>query len=116
MEEKKKNWAEARDFCRAIGGDLLSIHSSRDLNRNEYAITTTYTASFSLSLSLCLSVSLYTYIKSMQLNLYTTMCCCFLYLYRPISSSPAWIGFSLNPSKGFVWSDGSPVCFILLLP
>lgn len=33
-EEKKKNWYEARDFCRAIGGDLLSIHSSRDLNRN----------------------------------------------------------------------------------
>uniref|UniRef100_A0A673ZBF0 Macrophage mannose receptor 1-like n=1 Tax=Salmo trutta TaxID=8032 RepID=A0A673ZBF0_SALTR len=27
----KKTWFEARDFCRVIGGDLLSIHSSTDL-------------------------------------------------------------------------------------
>nr|XP_023996993.1 LOW QUALITY PROTEIN: macrophage mannose receptor 1-like [Salvelinus alpinus] len=27
----KKTWFEARDFCRGIGGDLLSIHSSTDL-------------------------------------------------------------------------------------
>lgn len=33
--EQKKNWFEARDFCRAIGGDLLSLHSAKDLRRNE---------------------------------------------------------------------------------
>ncbi|XP_045570344.1 macrophage mannose receptor 1 isoform X4 [Salmo salar] len=27
----EKTWFEARDFCRVIGGDLLSIHSSTDL-------------------------------------------------------------------------------------
>uniref|UniRef100_A0A673ZBZ0 Macrophage mannose receptor 1-like n=1 Tax=Salmo trutta TaxID=8032 RepID=A0A673ZBZ0_SALTR len=29
----EKTWFEARDFCRVIGGDLLSIHSSTDLHR-----------------------------------------------------------------------------------
>uniref|UniRef100_A0A8C7MYG2 Mannose receptor, C type 1b n=1 Tax=Oncorhynchus kisutch TaxID=8019 RepID=A0A8C7MYG2_ONCKI len=28
----EKTWFEARDFCRVIGGDLLSIHSSTDLH------------------------------------------------------------------------------------
>ncbi|KAF3698790.1 Macrophage mannose receptor 1 [Channa argus] len=28
----EKTWFEARDYCRAIGGDLLSIHSSTELN------------------------------------------------------------------------------------
>lgn len=27
----EKTWFEARDYCRAIGGDLLSIHSNTDL-------------------------------------------------------------------------------------
>uniref|UniRef100_A0A3P9CYI8 Mannose receptor, C type 1b n=1 Tax=Maylandia zebra TaxID=106582 RepID=A0A3P9CYI8_9CICH len=31
--EKRKTWYEARDYCRAIGGDLVSIHSSADLLR-----------------------------------------------------------------------------------
>ncbi|KAM9839148.1 macrophage mannose receptor 1 [Aulostomus maculatus] len=30
--EFKKTWFEAKDFCRAIGGDLISIHSESDLN------------------------------------------------------------------------------------
>lgn len=34
-DEQKKNWFEARDFCRAIGGDLLSVHSAKDLSRTE---------------------------------------------------------------------------------
>lgn len=34
-----RNWFEARDFCRAIGGDLLSLHSANDLNRNEYVFS-----------------------------------------------------------------------------
>ncbi|KAM3850435.1 macrophage mannose receptor 1-like [Diretmus argenteus] len=29
--EGKKTWFEARDYCRAIGGDLLSIHSAAEL-------------------------------------------------------------------------------------
>ncbi|XP_076004107.1 macrophage mannose receptor 1-like isoform X1 [Genypterus blacodes] len=28
----KKTWYEARDYCRAIGGDLLSIHSAAELH------------------------------------------------------------------------------------
>ncbi|KAM7400359.1 hypothetical protein PAMA_004852 [Pampus argenteus] len=28
---KEKTWYEARDYCRAIGGDLLSIHSTAEL-------------------------------------------------------------------------------------
>lgn len=38
-EEQKRNWFEARDFCRAIGGDLLSLHSTSDLRRNEYVFS-----------------------------------------------------------------------------
>ncbi|XP_029935851.1 macrophage mannose receptor 1 [Myripristis murdjan] len=30
--ENKKTWAEALEFCKAIGGDLMSIHSGRDLD------------------------------------------------------------------------------------
>uniref|UniRef100_A0A3Q2VLE5 Mannose receptor, C type 1b n=1 Tax=Haplochromis burtoni TaxID=8153 RepID=A0A3Q2VLE5_HAPBU len=38
--EKRKTWYEARDYCRAIGGDLVSIHSSADLlpRPNQYWI------------------------------------------------------------------------------
>nr|XP_055053563.1 macrophage mannose receptor 1-like [Misgurnus anguillicaudatus] len=31
-KEKKKTWFEARDFCRAIGGDLASFHSEDEMN------------------------------------------------------------------------------------
>lgn len=30
---KKLTWFDARDYCRAIGGDLLSIHSQAEQNR-----------------------------------------------------------------------------------
>uniref|UniRef100_A0A8C3ALJ6 Mannose receptor, C type 1b n=1 Tax=Cyclopterus lumpus TaxID=8103 RepID=A0A8C3ALJ6_CYCLU len=33
----KKTWYEARDYCRAIGGDLLSIHSDAGLRVGRYA-------------------------------------------------------------------------------
>uniref|UniRef100_A0A669CF10 Macrophage mannose receptor 1 n=2 Tax=Oreochromis niloticus TaxID=8128 RepID=A0A669CF10_ORENI len=29
-QEEKKTWSEARDFCRAIGGDLISFHSQQE--------------------------------------------------------------------------------------
>ncbi|KAM4543684.1 macrophage mannose receptor 1 [Fundulus diaphanus] len=35
MNEHKKTWQEAQDFCKAIGGDLLSIHSMRDLENSK---------------------------------------------------------------------------------
>ncbi|XP_037550261.1 macrophage mannose receptor 1 [Nematolebias whitei] len=31
MKEQQKNWQEAQDFCKVIGGDLMSIHSMTDL-------------------------------------------------------------------------------------
>nr|XP_057915903.1 macrophage mannose receptor 1 [Doryrhamphus excisus] len=34
--DPKKTWYEARYFCRAIGGDLLSIHSSEDLSNAQF--------------------------------------------------------------------------------
>ncbi|XP_068437743.1 macrophage mannose receptor 1 [Clinocottus analis] len=37
--EKRKNWREAQDFCRLIGGDLMSIHSSQDLNNAPFDAT-----------------------------------------------------------------------------
>uniref|UniRef100_A0A3P9CY12 Mannose receptor, C type 1b n=1 Tax=Maylandia zebra TaxID=106582 RepID=A0A3P9CY12_9CICH len=35
--EKRKTWYEARDYCRAIGGDLVSIHSSADLLPRQFS-------------------------------------------------------------------------------
>uniref|UniRef100_A0A8C9WMS0 Macrophage mannose receptor 1 n=1 Tax=Scleropages formosus TaxID=113540 RepID=A0A8C9WMS0_SCLFO len=34
VSKDKKTWFEARDFCRAIGGDLVSIHSDSDLDNS----------------------------------------------------------------------------------
>uniref|UniRef100_A0A4W6CH01 Macrophage mannose receptor 1 n=1 Tax=Lates calcarifer TaxID=8187 RepID=A0A4W6CH01_LATCA len=31
-KDLKKTWHEAQDFCKAIGGDLMSIHSMKDLS------------------------------------------------------------------------------------
>lgn len=39
-QEYKKTWHEALEFCRAIGGDLMSIHSSQDLNNAQYVDST----------------------------------------------------------------------------
>ncbi|KAK9527635.1 hypothetical protein VZT92_014181 [Zoarces viviparus] len=36
---EKKNWPEARHFCRAIGGDLMSIHNMQDLNNAPFHST-----------------------------------------------------------------------------
>uniref|UniRef100_UPI003AAF93A9 macrophage mannose receptor 1-like n=1 Tax=Centroberyx gerrardi TaxID=166262 RepID=UPI003AAF93A9 len=35
-EPRLKTWYEARDYCRAIGGDLLSIHSTAELRLGRY--------------------------------------------------------------------------------
>ncbi|RXN15477.1 macrophage mannose receptor 1 [Labeo rohita] len=31
--DEKKSWFDARDFCRAIGGDLASFHSQKEINK-----------------------------------------------------------------------------------
>lgn len=37
---QRKSWYEARDYCRAIGGDLLSIHSAVDVQEERrYRVT-----------------------------------------------------------------------------
>lgn len=36
MKEHKKNWQEAQDFCKAMGGDLMSLHSMQDLANLQY--------------------------------------------------------------------------------
>ncbi|RXN31634.1 macrophage mannose receptor 1 [Labeo rohita] len=34
--DEKKSWFDARDFCRAIGGDLASFHSQKEINKLPY--------------------------------------------------------------------------------
>ncbi|XP_067302919.1 macrophage mannose receptor 1-like [Pseudorasbora parva] len=36
QKDEKKTWLESRDFCRAIGGDLASFHSSREISMLPY--------------------------------------------------------------------------------
>ncbi|XP_051524380.1 macrophage mannose receptor 1-like isoform X1 [Myxocyprinus asiaticus] len=36
QKDEKKTWFEARDFCRAIGGDLASFHSQEEINAMPY--------------------------------------------------------------------------------
>ncbi|XP_072544232.1 macrophage mannose receptor 1-like [Salminus brasiliensis] len=63
-ESQWKTWSEALDFCRELGGDLLSMHSSFEIEVED------------------------------------------------ISSSTAWIGYSIqDPSVGYTWSDGSSSSF-----
>uniref|UniRef100_A0A3Q3VSG6 Macrophage mannose receptor 1 n=1 Tax=Mola mola TaxID=94237 RepID=A0A3Q3VSG6_MOLML len=47
----KKTWQEALDFCRAIGGDLMSVHSSKDLLDLENPMYKVAWIGFSLSAS-----------------------------------------------------------------
>ncbi|XP_061614123.1 macrophage mannose receptor 1 isoform X1 [Phyllopteryx taeniolatus] len=35
-KDLKKTWHEAKDFCRGIDGDLMSIHGSQDLNNAQF--------------------------------------------------------------------------------
>lgn len=35
-EDLKKTWQEAHDFCKSIGGDLMSVHSMQDLSNAPY--------------------------------------------------------------------------------
>ncbi|XP_034003884.1 macrophage mannose receptor 1 [Trematomus bernacchii] len=34
--DRKKTWQEALDFCKAIGGDLMSIHSMEDMSNAQF--------------------------------------------------------------------------------
>ncbi|XP_051570049.1 macrophage mannose receptor 1-like isoform X2 [Myxocyprinus asiaticus] len=38
QKEERKTWFEARDFCRAIGGDLVSFHSREEINTIPYIV------------------------------------------------------------------------------
>ncbi|XP_049605767.1 macrophage mannose receptor 1 [Syngnathus scovelli] len=35
-KDEKKTWHEAKDFCRAIDGDLMSIHGAQDLSNAQF--------------------------------------------------------------------------------
>ncbi|KAM7369802.1 hypothetical protein PAMP_011093 [Pampus punctatissimus] len=35
-KDNKKTWQEAQDFCKAIGGDLMSVHSMEDLSNAQF--------------------------------------------------------------------------------
>ncbi|XP_062297513.1 macrophage mannose receptor 1 [Scomber scombrus] len=35
-KEQKKTWQEAQDFCKAIGGNLMSIHSRQDISNAQF--------------------------------------------------------------------------------
>ncbi|XP_065117913.1 macrophage mannose receptor 1-like [Paramisgurnus dabryanus] len=37
QKDEKKTWFEARDFCRAVGGDLASFHSEKEINVLPYS-------------------------------------------------------------------------------
>ncbi|CAG10208.1 unnamed protein product, partial [Tetraodon nigroviridis] len=50
-QQLKKTWNEALDFCRAIGGDLLSLHSSKDLHNARFSLPGSAWIGFSLSAS-----------------------------------------------------------------
>lgn len=95
VNSEKKTWQEAEDFCVAIGGHLLSIHSEME---DEYVCLTGYYLTFPFSL----------WIYEQLLFLV------FLLSQRYFISDPAWIGFRLGANGGFTWSDGSPVCINLL--
>ena len=36
----EKTWFEAKDYCRAIGGDLLSIHNQQEMKTGRYKYST----------------------------------------------------------------------------
>lgn len=36
VKNERKSWQEAQEFCKAIGGDLMSIHSKKDLENLKY--------------------------------------------------------------------------------
>lgn len=40
--KQEKTWHEALSFCKAIGGDLMSIHSSADLELDSYVFSIIY--------------------------------------------------------------------------
>uniref|UniRef100_A0A669CXF4 Mannose receptor, C type 1b n=1 Tax=Oreochromis niloticus TaxID=8128 RepID=A0A669CXF4_ORENI len=84
--EKRKTWYEARDYCRAIGGDLVSIHSSADLLPRQFE-----------RYSVIWSTIRYKNLEHTFVH------------YR---HNQYWIGLSApDPDTGYVWSDGSPVNF-----
>lgn len=94
MKEQMKNWQEAQDFCKAIGGDLMSIHSMEDLKTLPYASLYWH----------CVHVRAHTrHFKC------SSVIICFLLLLRMFGSN-AWIGLRLKgANEGYVWSDDSPV-------
>ncbi|XP_002663014.2 macrophage mannose receptor 1 [Danio rerio] len=47
-KEQKKTWFEARDYCKAIGGDLASFHSQKQINNLQYGMGETAWIGFNL--------------------------------------------------------------------
>ncbi|KAM9332480.1 macrophage mannose receptor 1-like isoform 2-T2 [Pholidichthys leucotaenia] len=81
----KKTWHEALDFCKAIGGDLMSVHEGTELYRLRHQ-DSDWTDDYVWSW--------HSHWSDSRLRLLDS----------------AWIGLNLqSPTEGFVWSDGSPV-------
>ncbi|XP_035764283.1 macrophage mannose receptor 1-like [Neolamprologus brichardi] len=122
--EKRKTWYEARDYCRAIGGDLVSIHSGADLLQMQfswYEYNTTSDGWLEWN-----GAQYYFNKKSMAMEDARLFCrqrhgdlvsinseAERIFLWKQISTGyrNSWIGLSVDLDGTFQWMDGSQLLF-----